>query len=103
MDYIFEGGKILNKITISIGISFLFIVSSITPIVIGYNISTYETGIKTEDYNSDFYLYPECIAREKFPEHFYQKDNKFNFKNEAEICSKNRDLNLLKKIKSFTS
>jgi outer membrane protein assembly factor BamB len=55
----------------------------------GYNVRISNTETIYEDYNFDIYLYPEYVAKEKYPEQFDQTDNNFNNKKETEECSNN--------------
>ena len=68
----------------------MFIVSSFAPLSFGTNIDSREQT-KTEDYNFEYYLYPEYVAREKYPELFSQSEKDYN--NEDLECLKNENLN----------
>jgi len=74
----------VNKEILKIDIIILLFISSINPIVVGFNNTTSNKDINVNDYNFDIYQYPKYVAKEKFPEQFYKTNNILDNKNETE-------------------
>jgi outer membrane protein assembly factor BamB len=69
---------LLNKNIPTIGIVSLFIVSSVTPMVIGYPVKTYNKEQKVQEYTFNRYLYPEfydCYNADEIPDFIEQPNN----------------------------
>jgi len=92
------------KMSCIIGLISLFVISSLTPITFGYSektsITTSNEPIELIDINYKYNdhnisLFPEYVAKEKYPEQFSQTEK--NKKNEAEISLKNDFQNTIQK------
>ena len=94
----------MNKNILAISIILLFIISSFTPITFGYSERTsittsnepkelIDTNNKYNDYNIS--IYPEYVAREKYPEQFSKTEK--NNKNKEIECLKDDYINTIQK------
>ena len=88
-----------KKIIFKIRIMIIFILLLITPIAIGYiektNIILVNKKYFYENYN--IYDFPEYVAKEKFPDFYYKKDN-FNSKNQDIVFSDNNYITTFNEI-----
>jgi outer membrane protein assembly factor BamB len=84
------------KVGLAVSLIALFILSSVIPLSFGINISSVEEKTDPETYDFDYYLYPEYVAKEKYPEQFHQAEK--NNKNEAEVSLKNDYKNKAKNV-----